>query len=191
MKIRPWGPLNKARWRFGRPQFVTPALCSVDPMATIMTVKNLEISTYSFTVVAQTPLGRCGKSSGSITLSTSLLAPSNTYSAQKTLTYSIWHLWNSIFFHSAGEDIPNNFWLLVIPVMFFTLMVILCYRYWTWSVAVHFLQLPFLAAPGCRQILSSRFFHSFFFPSRPKASTRRCVLSSQRQCWRTSGRQKR
>lgn len=70
-----------------------------DPMATIMTVKNLEISTYSFTVVAQTPLGRCGKSSGSISL--------------------------------TGEDIPNNFWLLVIPVMFFTLMVILCCRYWT------------------------------------------------------------
>lgn len=78
-------------------------------MATIMTVKNLEISTYSFTVVAQTPLGRCGKSSGSITLSTSLLAPSNTYSAQKTLTYSIWHLWNSIFFTQLVRTYPTTF----------------------------------------------------------------------------------
>lgn len=67
-------------------------------MATIMTVENLEISTYSFTVVAQTPLGRCGKSSGSIALSMSLLAPSNTRGTHKTLTYRIWHLWNSIFF---------------------------------------------------------------------------------------------
>lgn len=67
-------------------------------MATIMTVENLETSTYSFTVVAQTPLGRCGNSSGSITLSMSLLAPPNTRSTHKTLTYRIWHLWNSIIF---------------------------------------------------------------------------------------------
>lgn len=67
-------------------------------MATFMTVNNLETSTYSFTVVAQTPLGTCGKSSGSITLSMSLLAPSNTRSTHKTLTYRIWHLWNSIIF---------------------------------------------------------------------------------------------
>lgn len=67
-------------------------------MATIMTVENLETATYSFTVVAQTPLGRCGKSSGSITMSMSLLAPPNTRSTHKTLTCRIWHLWNSIFF---------------------------------------------------------------------------------------------
>lgn len=68
--------LNKAHWRFSGPQFVTPTLCSVDPVTTIVTVENLEISTYSFTVVAQTPLGTCGRSSGSISLSMSLLSPS-------------------------------------------------------------------------------------------------------------------
>lgn len=41
--------------------------------------------------------------------------------------------------HPAGEDVPGNIWLLFIPVMLFVLMAILCCRYWTWSVAVHFL----------------------------------------------------
>lgn len=66
----------------------------------------------------------------------------------------------TISVHPAPVDFLSKFWPLFIPVMFFALMAILCYRYWSWSVEVHLSQRHLLAATA---LAPKSFPQDFFF----------------------------
>lgn len=127
----------------------------VNPEATNLTARNLDISSYTFTVKAQTAVGECGTTFFTATLnslSMLILFPSRPLflllcisvfftktTAKKSnhrfvilFDFLLFFIWTVCLNSSADNLVKLVFISLVTVFSLLSLIAILCYRHWTW-----------------------------------------------------------